>query len=170
MSPLTMGLLALLAYKAFKSGGPLGNIFGPNANQSGTNPNAPHTPANSPNASGPGGGGLSDWLRTGLGGALAGGAAGGIVTSGLAELLKRMQQNGQGNVAQSWVGTGPNDQISTGDLEKAAGADTLDALAKETGMHRQQLIENLRAELPDAVNTLTPQGRIPTNDEVLRWG
>ena len=32
MSPLTMGLLALLAYKAFKgSGSPLGNIFGGNA-------------------------------------------------------------------------------------------------------------------------------------------
>jgi hypothetical protein len=28
MSPITMGLLALLAYKAFKSGGPLGGMFG----------------------------------------------------------------------------------------------------------------------------------------------
>src|SRR5438132_5772046 len=30
MSPITMGLLALLAYKAFKGGGPLGGLFGGN--------------------------------------------------------------------------------------------------------------------------------------------
>jgi hypothetical protein len=40
MSPITMGLLALLAYKSFKGGGPLAGIFGSGAG-SAPNPGAP---------------------------------------------------------------------------------------------------------------------------------
>jgi len=165
MSPLTMGLLALLAYKAFKGGGPLGGIFG-QGNNSGSMAGAGRGAA----PAGPTqGGGLSDWLRGGLGSALAGGAAGSIVTGGLSELLRRFQQSGQGDVAHSWIGTGANQAISPNELERAAGADTLDALAREAGMPRAQLLENLSAELPETVDTLTPEGRIPTEQEATRW-
>jgi uncharacterized protein YidB (DUF937 family) len=100
-----------------------------------------------------------------LGGALAGGAAGSVVSGGLNELLKRLQQNGLGDAGQSWVGHGPNQPVTPDSLEKAAGADTLDALARETGMPRDELLRRLSAELPHDVDRLTPQGRIPTADE-----
>ena len=63
------------------------------------------------------------------------------------------------------VGTGPNHPVTPASLEKAAGADTLDALARETGIARDELLRRLTAELPHDVDKLTPQGRIPSEDE-----
>jgi uncharacterized protein YidB (DUF937 family) len=156
MSPITMGLLALLAYKAFKGGGLMGSA---------PQPGAPARPANSPNQTS---GGSTDWL-SGLGGMLAGGAAGSVLTGGLGELVKRFQQNGQGQVAHSWVGTGHNETISPGDLEQAVGLDTLDDLSRQTGTPRDQLLAELAEQLPQTVDTLTPEGRIPNEQEASRW-
>jgi uncharacterized protein YidB (DUF937 family) len=156
MSPLTMGLLALLAYKAFKGGGIMGSAPQP----------GPGRPANLPNQNSTGSG---DWL-SGLGGLLAGGAAGSVLTGGLGELVKRFQQNGQGQVAHSWVGTGQNERISPGDLEQAVGADTLDDLARQTGTPRDQLLAELAEQLPQTVDTMTPDGRLPSEQEASRWG
>ena len=61
------------------------------------------------------------------------------------------------------------ESITYDDLEKAAGADTLDALARESGMPRERLLESLSRELPETVDTLTPEGRIPTEQEASRW-
>lgn len=161
VSPITIGLLALLAYKTMRGEGPLGGLFRQGNAPAGNAPAAP-TQAGA-------GGGLLDWLQTGLGGVLAGGAAGGaagsVVSGGLNELLKRLQQNGLGDTGQSWVGHGPNQPVTPDSLEKAAGADTLDALARETGMPRDELLRRLSAELPHDVDKLTPQGRIPTAEE-----
>src|ERR1700719_739635 len=114
MSPMTMAILALLAYKAVKH-------FG--GNQPGATPAPAPSPGNA-NA-GPSGGGLGDLLRSGLGGLLAGGAAGSVISGGLGDLLRQFQQNGQGEVASSWVGKGPNQPISPDDLGRALGADQL---------------------------------------------
>lgn len=153
MSPVTMGLLALLAYKTVKGQGPLGGLFGQGAANTGTAP-----PAS-------GGGGMFDWLQNALGGAAAGGAGGALVSGGLGELVGRFEQSGLGGVAQSWVGNGPNQPVSPDDVEKAVGGDTLDALARESGMSRDQLLNALSAELPQVVDRLTPQGRVPTAQE-----
>jgi uncharacterized protein YidB (DUF937 family) len=91
------------------------------------------------------------------------------LTGGLGELFKKFQQTGQGHVAQSWIGTGPNDTINPTDLEKAVGIDTLDALSRQTGMSRDQLLTELAKQLPQTVDTLTPQGRIPSEHEAARW-
>jgi uncharacterized protein YidB (DUF937 family) len=156
MSPITMGLLALLAYKAFKGGGILG---------SGAPAAQPAPQAGPQNRDGGTG---HDWLG-GLGGLLAGGAAGSVLTGGLGELVRRFQDNGQGHTAQSWIGRGQNDPISPNDLEKAVGAEDLDALARQTGVPRQQLLQELSAELPKTVDQLTPEGRVPTEREAERW-
>ena len=153
MSPITMAILALLAYKAVKH-------FG------GSQPGA--TPAPSPGNvnAGAGGGGLGDLLRGGLGGLLAGGAAGSVISGGLGDLLKQFQQNGQGEVANSWVGKGPNKQISPGDLGSALGADQLNALSAQTGLSREELLAGLSQHLPNVIDHLTPDGRLPTESEV----
>jgi len=153
MSPMTMGLLALLAYKTIKGQGPLGGLFG----QGGANAGA--APASA------GGGGVFDWLQNTLGGAAGGGAGGALVSGGLGELVSRFEQSGLGGVAQSWVGNGPNQPVAPDDVEKAVGGDTLDTLARETGMGRDQLLNALSTELPQVVDRLTPQGRVPTAQE-----
>ena len=158
MSPVTMGLLALLAYKAMKGSG----ILGTSVEQ----PQTPVGPA-SYNPSQAGGGG-SDWL-SGLEKMIAGGGAGSILSGGLGELVRKFQQAGQGQVAQSWIGTGSNRPVAPEDLEKAIGADTLDALSQRTGIPRDRILAELKVHLPSTVDTLTPEGRIPSEQEARRW-
>jgi uncharacterized protein YidB (DUF937 family) len=114
------------------------------------------------------GGGLDDLLRGGLGGLLGGAAAGTVLGGGLDELLKGFQQSGHAREAQSWVSRGTNEEIAPGDLEAALGGDTLDALVQQTGMDRDELLRGLSQQLPDFVDQLTPDGRMPTEDEWSR--
>jgi len=161
MSPMTMAILALLAYKAVKHIG--GGSSAP-------------TPAPAPSGSGgtiaSGGGlggslgGLGDLLKGGLGGVLAGGAAGSIISGGLGDLLKQLQQSGHGDTANSWVAPGPNKQIAPGDLANALGADQINNLMTQSGLSREELLNGLSQHLPEVVNHLTPNGRLPTDDEV----
>ena len=163
MSPITMAILGLLAYKAVK---------GFTGGQSQTTPgNTRIPPGGAPinaGAQNNGGGGLGDLLKSGLGGLLATGAAGSIVSGGLGDLLKQLQQNGHGDAADSWVGTGPNKAISPNDLADALGADKVSALAAHTGMSRDDLLQGLSEYLPTVVDKLTPQGRLPTEQEAGR--
>ena len=71
---------------------------------------------------------MADLLKGGLGGLLAGGAAGSMLSGGLGGLLNQFQQNGHGDAANSWVGKGPNQDISESDLAKSIGIDDIDAL------------------------------------------
>ena len=158
MSPLTMALIGLLAYKALKS------LTG----QPGAAPSAPGAPKPQPGGAATAGGGLGDLLKSGLGGLLAGGAAGTVLSGGLNDLLKQFQQAGQGDVAKSWVGNGPNQSISSEDLAKALGADQIGTLMAHTGLSRSDLLAGLSQMLPDAVNHLTPNGRLPTEQELSR--
>ncbi|MDX3808293.1 YidB family protein [Bosea thiooxidans] len=103
-----------------------------------------------------GGGGLLG----SLGGLLGAGGAGAILNSGLGELVDRFNQSGQGDKANSWVGTGPNQDVAPGDLEQALGPEVLDAIAKQTGLSREDLLARLSKVLPDAVDRYTPGGNL----------
>ena len=105
-------------------------------------------------------------LKGGLGGLLAGGAAGSVLSGGLSDLLKQFQQHGQGDAANSWVSNGPNKQISPDDLGRALGADQLNALSAQSGLSREELLDGLSRHLPDAINHLTPDGRLPSEGEL----
>jgi uncharacterized protein YidB (DUF937 family) len=158
MSPITMAILGLLAYKAVKH---------LTAGQPGASPAAP-APAPADQSGGGLSGGLGDLLKGGLGGMLAGGAAGSVISGGLGDLLKQFQQSGQGDAANSWVSSGPNKQIAPGDLASALGADQINMLTSQTGLSRDELLSGLSQHLPDVINHLTPDGRLPTEGEVAR--
>ena len=165
MSPITMAILGLLAYKAVKG------ITGNQPSAAPANPPNPRVPSSGTaiNANLPGGGsGLGDLLSGSLGGLLAGGAAGSILSSGLNDLLKQFQQSGQSDTVNSWVGTGPNKSISPNDLASALGSDKINALVAQTGMSRDDLLHGLSEYLPQVVDQLTPQGRLPTEQEAHR--
>src|SRR4051812_4125217 len=105
-------------------------------------------------------GGLGGLLGQ-LGGSGGGATPGGFLGNGLRELVDRFKQSGQGATADSWVGTGPNQQIAPPKLEEAIGPDVLYTLSKQTGLSREELLARLSRELPDAVDKYTPQGRLP---------
>jgi uncharacterized protein YidB (DUF937 family) len=157
MSPLAMALLGLLAYKALSRPGGLSGNASPGAGTRG----AP--------ADGGGLGGLGNILQGGLGGLLGGAAAGGVLSGGLNDLLKQLQDAGHGDVAKSWVGTGQNQDIDPDDLGKALGADQINALSAQSGLSRDDLLEGLAQQLPQLVDQLTPHGRVPSEQEASRW-
>jgi uncharacterized protein YidB (DUF937 family) len=152
MSPMSMAILGLLAWKAIKH---------LTASQPGTSP----APAPQPSTAAAGGG-LGDVLKGGLGGLLAGGAAGSVISGGLGDLLKQFQENGHGETANSWVSPEPNKPISTGDLANALGADQINGLMSQSGLSRDELLSGLSQHLPEVINHLTPDGRLPTETEL----
>jgi uncharacterized protein YidB (DUF937 family) len=109
---------------------------------------------------------LPGGLGGGLGGMLGGVLGGGALSGGLQDLLRQFQQNGHGDKADSWVSTGANKPIAPGELEQALGNERIDWLTRETGMSREQLLSGLSSALPQAVDKLTPNGRVPTDQEV----
>lgn len=156
MSPLTMAILGLLAYKAVKSftGGQTA------ANPSGGGPINTGMPGGS--------GGLGSLLPGGLGGLLGGRDAGNVLSGGLNDLLKQLQQSGHGEAADSWVGSGPNKTIAPNDLANALGADRINTMMAQSGMSREELLDGLSQQLPDVVDQLTPNGRVPNEHEAAR--
>jgi uncharacterized protein YidB (DUF937 family) len=163
-SPIVQALMALLAAKAFQHdrsgsqdgslGGGLGGMLGGLGGMLG------------------GGGGLDGGMPGGLGGLLGGLLGGGGSSSGggLGGLLDQFRQNGYGDHADSWVGTGQNRRLAPDELSHALGPNTIDELEQQTGMPRQQLLSELSEHLPDAVDHFTPDGRLPTHEEVSsRW-
>src|SRR5262245_54428930 len=165
MSPITMAILGLLAWKAFKHV-TAGNPDAPP-------PKVPPAPAPAQIPSGAtvaaapdGGGGLGDILKGPLGGILGGAAAGSVISGGLGDLLKQLQQGGQGDTADTWVGKGQNKAIAPGDLANALGADQIDALASNSGMSRDDLLKGLSQYLPGVIDHLTPDGRLPDANEM----
>jgi len=154
MSPITMALLGLLAYKAVKS-------------FSGQVSAAPQANAGPPADAPTPGGGLASWLPGGLGGLLAGGGAGAVLSGGLGDLLKQFQQAGQGDVAKSWVDTGTNKPVTPDILANVLTPEQIATLSAQTGLSRDQLLEAISQHLPGVVDHLTPGGRVPSSDEMV---
>jgi uncharacterized protein YidB (DUF937 family) len=90
------------------------------------------------------------------------------LSGGLGDLVERLRQGGQGEAADSWVGRGPNRTIDSRDLERAIGPDVIATLTEKTGLSRDELLSRLSRALPEAVDNLTPEGRLPTEDEAAR--
>jgi uncharacterized protein YidB (DUF937 family) len=86
----------------------------------------------------------------------------------LGDLVKQFQQSGHGDVINSWVSPGANKTISPNTLADALGADRINALMAQSGMSREELLDGLSQELPSVIDQLTPEGRVPTEQEATR--
>ncbi|RWM21819.1 MAG: DUF937 domain-containing protein [Mesorhizobium sp.] len=83
---------------------------------------------------------------------------------GLGDILDRLRNAGAGDQVDSWVGTGSNRPVQRDQVEKAIDPQTLSDLAEQTGLSRDELIDRLTRELPDAVDKLTPDGQMPVSN------
>ncbi len=155
-TPSLMALLGLVAVAGYQNRDKLGQMLNSGA--------APRDPA-APQSEGGLGGMMSDLAGMFGGGAAGAGASGGLA-GGIGELLDRFRSAGQGQKADSWVSTAQNEPVQPTDIEQVLDAETLDELSRKTGLSRAELVERLSAALPEAVNRLTPQGRVPSDDEL----
>ena len=88
-----------------------------------------------------------------------------MASGGLGDLIHQLQSAGYGQAAQSWVSDEPNQPLGPGEVEQAISDDLLLELEKRTGLPRAEIVERLATGLPETVNKLTPQGRVPTEAE-----
>jgi uncharacterized protein YidB (DUF937 family) len=155
--PSLVALLGVLAVAGYQNRDKLGEML--NGLGTPSNPNDPNRPSGSP----------GDLLGN-LGSALGGLTSGSVLSGGLGDLVERFRQAGRAEKVDSWIRPGENSAVEASDLEAALGEDTIAELTQKTGLSRSELLERLARTLPDAVNQLTPEGRVPTEAEVTRFG
>ena len=149
--PSMTALLGLLAVAGFQNRDKIAEMLG------GLTANNPAGTPGNPGQPQGGLGGLG-----GLLGGLSGQNSGGLLSGGLGELVDSFRQNGQGDIAESWVGTGPNKEVAPHQLEQAIGPDVLATLTQQTGLSREEILARLAKDLPQAVDKYTPEGQLPT--------
>ena len=155
-SPLTTAILGLLAWNGVKPGAP-----GQRAGD--------QTP-----------GSLEGLLRNSpLGGLFGGttakptdgttrGFVGALLTGGMMDLVRQFQAAGKGPAVESWISTGENKSVTASDLSKVLSEEPIAFLTERTGLGRDELLAGLSEKLPQTIDELTPDGRVPTREELSR--
>ena len=95
-------------------------------------------------------------------------APAGSILGGLTDLIGKLSAGGVAPQVNSWVGHGPNEPVPPGQLGSALGQNVLAELSQRTGMSQQELLNQLATVLPQIINHLTPNGRIPTLADLER--
>ena len=102
------------------------------------------------------------------GGPTAKGVIGALLTGGLMDLVHQFRGAGKGDAAESWISRGPNQAVSPDDLSNVLTEEQVTFLMKRTGLSREELLAGLSRRLPQVVDELTPEGRVPTAEEMQR--
>ncbi len=103
---------------------------------------------------------LMGLLGQGQAGGAAQGASGGAA-GGLGSLIQRFEGAGLGNIAQSWIGNGPNQPITPQQLHGALGDDQVQSMSAQSGIPTHDLLAQLSQHLPGIIDRLTSGGRLP---------
>ena len=132
-----------------------------------------------------GSGGLGDLLGGILGGSSGGsqGAGGGLggnpmlrmllplvasmlMNGGLQKILSRLQAQGKGAEAESWVKPGANRPVDAATVREAVDSQDLDRIARQLGVSEDEAAEAVAQVLPDVVDQATPDGDLPDEEEL----
>jgi uncharacterized protein YidB (DUF937 family) len=90
---------------------------------------------------------------------------------GVAALLKRIQNQGYGAQANSWVATGANRDLDEHAIHELVGQQELEQLSQQTGVPQHELAHGFAEILPEVVDQLTPAGTLtPEADALLEDG
>ena len=83
-------------------------------------------------------------------------------TGGLQGFLDQFRRSGLGEIVSSWVSRGSNTPITTEQLERAVGGDTVNRMASTAGIARAAGASALAYMIPRVVDLLTPEGVVPS--------
>lgn len=90
--------------------------------------------------------------------------------SGLEALVAKLRDGGLADRVESWISTGANRPVAPQELERALSPEETDRLASSAGVERPGLLALLSQVLPRLIDGLTPQGRLPSQEEVPQGG
>lgn len=105
-----------------------------------------------------GAGGMMGALIPMLGGMLAGG--------GLSKLLSGFQAQGLSSQADSWVGTGPNEPVTAGQVGQVIGDDEIAQIAEKLGVSHEEAAQAIAEVLPQVVDRVSPEGQLPPEEDL----
>ncbi len=122
--------------------------------------------------------GLLDQLKEGLAAKLGG--KGGLndmvehamnlvnnpATGGLNGLIETFKSKGLGDIMSSWISTGKNLPISADQIKQALGSDKIQQIAEKVGVSKDAALQNLSQLLPQIIDKLTPDGKLPEADKL----
>jgi uncharacterized protein YidB (DUF937 family) len=83
---------------------------------------------------------------------------------GLNGLIGQFTSKGLGDVVGSWVSTGKNLPISPDQLQGVLGNDAVKNIASKLGLDTKSVTSLLSNLLPQVVDKLTPDGKVPEGD------
>lgn len=150
-TPSLVALLGLLAVAGYQNRDKIGEMISANRGASDPNTDPQHAQKS----------GLLDEI-----GSMFGGAAGGAsLSDAVSGLVDRFRNAGQALVADSWVASGANQEVQPDDLAASLGDDVVQELSLKTGLSRDEILSRLARTLPEAVDRMTPSGRVPSPDE-----
>ncbi|MFZ0496074.1 MAG: YidB family protein [Methylocella sp.] len=81
---------------------------------------------------------------------------------GLQNVVSQFEKNGFGDTVKSWVSQGQNLPITADQIHQALGSDTVKELAAKMGLPVDKLAELLAQHLPQAIDKVTPDGKLPS--------
>jgi uncharacterized protein YidB (DUF937 family) len=87
--------------------------------------------------------------------------------SGLTDIVAKFQQGGLGHLADSWVGTGENLPVSAEQISQVLGSGKLEELANQFGFSTSDVAGGLSKVLPDLINQVTPEGKLPESADFI---
>jgi uncharacterized protein YidB (DUF937 family) len=108
-----------------------------------------------------GGGDKADDLMSTVMGLLGG-------QGGLQNLIGQFDSKGLGDVVGSWVSTGRNLPISPDQLQGVLSNDAVKNIASKLGIDTKSVTSQLSNLLPQVVDKLTPDGKVPEGDIVSK--
>jgi uncharacterized protein YidB (DUF937 family) len=86
--------------------------------------------------------------------------------NGLSGLVQQFEQQGLGQVMQSWVGTGKNLPISADQIQQVLGNQYVQQFAQQHGIDLNTASQTIAQLLPQLVNHVTPDGQVPASGDV----
>ncbi|ELZ5941203.1 YidB family protein [Providencia vermicola] len=89
---------------------------------------------------------------------------------GLAGVADKFNQQGLGEIVQSWIGNGENLPVSVNQLIQVFGNLDIQQLAQQVGFDSQETTELIAKYLPKLVNQATPEGVLPEHIDLSAIG
>jgi len=80
---------------------------------------------------------------------------------GVNGLIETLRSGGLGGAVDSWISTGPNQQVEPQQLGAALGPDNVNQIASASGLSVESLLPLLATFLPLIIDMLTPDGNAP---------
>jgi uncharacterized protein YidB (DUF937 family) len=123
--------------------------------------------------------GLLDGMAKGLLGKILGGVSSqnplldivlGLITNpqtgGLQGLIQTFKEKGLGDAMSSWISTGENQPVSGDQIQHAMGGNFIQQIAKQLGSSKSEVSGGFANLLPDIIDKLTPNGKLPEGDQL----